>query len=43
MFDLPSQQNIDEIIIDAGAAKGMSQPITVLSKNKTKPDKTTAA
>ena len=43
MFDLPSQDNVDEVIIDSGAAKGISQPIVVHSKNKTKPDKTTAA
>jgi ATP-dependent protease Clp, ATPase subunit len=43
MFDLPSEENIEEIIIDSGAAKGNSQPIIVHSKNKTKPDKTTAA
>ena len=42
MFDLPSQDNVDEVIIDSGAAKGISQPIVVHSKNKTKPDKTTA-
>jgi len=43
MFDLPSQENIEEVIIDSGAAKGASQPIIVHSKNKTKPEKTTAA
>ena len=43
MFDLPSQDNVDEVIIDSGAAKGTSQPIIVHSKNKTKPDKTSAA
>ena len=45
MYDLPSQDNIEEVIIDAGAAKGQSQPILVHSKNesKTKTDKTTAA
>ena len=43
MYDLPSQENIEEVIIDAGAAKGQSQPILVHSKNesKTKTDKTT--
>ena len=31
MYDLPSQENIEEVIVDAGAAKGQSQPILVLS------------
>ena len=45
MYDLPSQENIDEVIVDASAAKGHSQPILVHSKgdNKTKSNKTTAA
>ena len=43
MFELPSEDNVDEVIIDSGAAKGTSQPIIVHSKNKTKPDKTSAA
>ena len=43
MFDLPSQENIDEVIIDSGAAKGISQPVIVHSKNKSKSDKTSAA
>ena len=45
MYDLPSQDNIEEVIIDAGAAKGQSQPILVHSKgdNKPKSNKTTAA
>ena len=45
MYDLPSQENIEEVIVDAGAAKGQSQPILVHSKgeNKSKPGKTTAA
>ena len=33
MYDLPSQDNIEEVIIDASAAKGQSQPILVHSKN----------
>ncbi len=40
MFDLPSQDNIEEIIVDVNAAKGVSQPIIIHSK---KTDKTTAA
>jgi len=45
MYDLPSQDNIEEVIIDASAAKGQSQPIIVHSKtdNKSKQDKTSAA
>ena len=45
MYDLPSQENIEEVIIDASAAKGLSQPIIVHSKtdNKSKTSKTTAA
>ncbi len=45
MYDLPSQDNIEEVIIDASAAKGQTQPIIVHSKtdNKSKQDKTSAA
>ena len=45
MYDLPSQEDIDEVIIDASAAKGQSQPILVHSKgdNKSKSNKTSAA
>ena len=45
MYDLPSQENIEEVIIDSSAAKGLTQPILVHSKsdNKTKSSKTSAA
>ena len=45
MYDLPSQDDIEEVIVDSAAAKGQSQPILVHSKkdNKSKPSKTTAA
>ena len=45
MYDLPSQENIEEVIVDASAAKGKSQPVVVHSKNDNKPkvSKTTAA
>ena len=44
MFDLPSQDNIEEVIVDANAAKGISQPILVHSKEaKSKTEKTSAA
>ena len=45
MYDLPSEENVDEVIVDLGAAKGQSQPIIVHSKNtsKNKSEKITAA
>jgi ATP-dependent Clp protease ATP-binding subunit ClpX len=45
MYDLPSQEDIEEVIVDASAAKGQSQPILVHVKddNKSKSNKTTAA
>ncbi len=43
MFDLPGQNNIEEVVVDVGAVKGHSQPIIVHSKNKSKTDKTSAA
>ena len=45
MYDLPSQDNIEEVIVDAAAAKGQSQPILVHAKgdSKSKTNKTTAA
>ena len=45
MYDLPSQDNIEEVIVDAGAAKGQSQPILVHAKGdvKSKTNKPSAA
>ena len=45
MYDLPSQDNIEEVIVDASAARGQSQPILVHTKgdSKSKSNKTTAA
>ena len=44
MYDLPSQENVEEVIVDANAAKGISEPIIVHSKNnKAKSAKTSAA
>ena len=43
MFDLPGQNDIEEVIIDTGAINGDSEPIVVHSKNKSKTEKTTAA
>ena len=40
-----AKKSIEEVIVDASAAKGLTQPILVHSKNnsKTKADKTSAA
>ena len=45
MYDLPSQDNIQEVIVDSSSVKGQSQPIIVHSKSegKSKSGKTTAA
>ncbi len=45
MYDLPSQDNIEEVIVDAGAVKGQSQPILVHAKgdSKSKSNKPSAA
>ena len=45
MYDLPSQENTEEVIVDASAAKGQSQPILVHGKDdsKSKSNKTSAA
>ena len=45
MYDLPSQENIEEVIVDSSAAKCLSQTIIVHSKKdcKSKTTKTTAA
>ena len=45
MYDLPSRDNIEEVIVDESSAKGQSQPIIVHSKteNKSKTNKTSAA
>ena len=45
MYDLPSQDDIAEVIVDAPVVKGQSQPILVHSKSdsKTKSGKTSAA
>ena len=45
MYDLPSQENIQEVIVDASVVKGQSQPILVhfKSDNQSKSNKTTAA
>ena len=43
MFDLPGQNDIEEVIIDTGAINGVSEPLIVHSKNKNKSEKTSAA
>ena len=44
MFDLPSQENIEEVIIETNTVKGNSSPILVHSKtDKSKAEKTSAA
>ena len=47
MFELPSLENVEEVIVDSGAAKGETQPTIVYSKNtqssKNKTSKSTAA
>ena len=44
MFDLPSLDNVEEVIIDLGVVKGQSSPIIVNSKNnKAKTEKSSAA
>ena len=45
MYDLPSQDNIEEVIVDAGAVKGQTQPILVHAKtdSKAKSNKPSAA
>ena len=42
MYNLPSLENVEEVIIDLSAVKGQSQPIIVHSKSHTK-NKTSAA
>ena len=43
MFELPSQANIAEVIIEKSAITGQGKPIIVHSKNKDKTDTTSAA
>ncbi len=44
MFELPGQENIDEIVVDLGAAKGQSDPLIIRKdKEKSSPEKTSAA
>ncbi len=45
MYDLPSQDNIEEVIVDVSAVKGQTQPILVHTKsdNKSRAGKTSAA
>jgi len=44
MFELPGQDNIEEVIIDVGTVKGQNDPLIIHSKDaKTKSEKTSAA
>ncbi len=46
MYDLPGMENIQEVIVDANSAKGLSEPILIHSKGDSstiKTNKTTAA
>ena len=44
MFELPGQENVEEVIVDIGAAKGESQPIITYKKfDRSKNEKTSAA
>ena len=39
MFDIPSLENVSEVIVDVSSVRGESQPIIVHSKNKQEKDK----
>ena len=46
MFDIPSQENVEEVIVDISSVKGNSQPVLVrsaVSADETKSNKTSAA
>ena len=46
MFDIPSQENVEEVIVDISSVKGNTQPILVRSSDtadKNKSNKTSAA
>ena len=43
MFELPSQQDIEDFIIDQGVVLGKIKPIVVYSKSKNKTDKSSVA
>ena len=39
MFEIPSLENVSEVIVDVSSVKGEAQPIIVHSKNKQDKDK----
>jgi len=43
MFDLPSHENVEEVIVNQGAVLGQIEPIIIYSKNKNKTEKPSAA
>ncbi len=43
MFELPSQENVEEVIVDQAVVLGQNEPKIVYSKNKNKTDKSSSA
>ena len=44
MFELPGQEDIEEVVVDIGSIKGQNDPLIIHSKNaKIKKEKTSAA
>ena len=43
MFDIPSQENVSEVIVDMSSVRGETQPIIVHTKNKQDKDKSTTS
>jgi ATP-dependent Clp protease ATP-binding subunit ClpX len=43
MFDLPSHENVEEVIINQGVVLGKIEPVIIYSKNKNKTEKSSAA
>jgi ATP-dependent Clp protease ATP-binding subunit ClpX len=43
MFDLPSHENVEEVIINQGVVLGQVEPMIIYSKNKNKTEKPSAA
>jgi ATP-dependent Clp protease ATP-binding subunit ClpX len=43
MFDLPSHENVEEVIINQGVVLGQVEPMIIYSKNKNKTEKSSAA
>ena len=43
MFELPSKENVEEVIVDKNVVLGQIQPVVIYSKNKNKTDKSSSA